>query len=136
VALQTLSRYRTKNGNGIFLIETGTHSAADMFKAAQDGNNALTWILRVVGYMMMAIGLGMLFQPLVILSNILPFLGNIVGGGVMIFSGLIALVLSITTIAIAWIFYRPILGIILLSAAATALYLYFQAKSKRQASLG
>jgi hypothetical protein len=38
--------------------------------------------------------------------------------GIGIFAFIIALVLSLVTIAIAWIAHRPILGIILLAAGA------------------
>jgi hypothetical protein len=49
-------------------------------------------------------------------------LGDIVGAGTGIISFLLAALLSVLTISIAWIVYRPILGILLMvvSAALTA----------------
>lgn len=40
-----------------------------------------------------------------------PFLGSILGMGVSIFAGIISLALSFITISIAWVVYRPIIGI-------------------------
>jgi hypothetical protein len=45
-------------------------------------------------------------------------------------AGVIALVCSLVTIAIAWIFYRPVLAIVLLLAAGAAIFLLWK---KRQA---
>ena len=66
---------------------------------------------------MMFFGLSMVFKPLSVLADVLPILGDLVEMGMGFVAGLIALVCSLITIAVAWIFFRPVLGIILLVIA-------------------
>lgn len=98
-------------------LRLGSMSAVEMFQQAQAENNMMTWLLRLVGYVLMAAGIGMVFKPLVVMADVIPFIGNLLGMGVAFVAGLIALPLTLTTIAIGWIFYRPLLGVALLAAA-------------------
>lgn len=113
----TFEPYATKAGGRIELLQTGTHSAAAMIQKEQESNKMLTIILRIAGFLLMLTGLNMILRPLSVFADVLPFLGNIVGAGTGIISFLLAAVLSLITIAIAWIFYRPLLGIILIVVA-------------------
>jgi hypothetical protein len=119
---ESFSPYQAQAGDSILLVDEGTHTAAEMFKAAQDRNAVLTWILRAVGFFMMFLGLFMVFRPIAVFADVLPFLGSMLGAGVGLFAFLIAAVLSFITIAIAWIFVRPLLGITLLVLAGGALF--------------
>jgi uncharacterized membrane protein (DUF485 family) len=126
VAKQVSSRltpYMTEAGGEIELFEYGVLTAGEMFKRAQRANTILTWILRLVGFVMMFIGLSTIFYVLKILAAVIPVLGNLVGiiGGFIIL--VLTFILSLITIAIAWIYYRPLLGIALLLIAAGLLYL-------------
>jgi len=110
----TFKPYQTEAGGTIELLEMGNHSAKEMFKNAQNSNVILTWILRLVGFLMMFIGLSMMFKVLSVIADVLPILGSIVSAGTGIIAFLIALVFASLTIAIAWIVYRPLLGILLI----------------------
>lgn len=110
----TFEAYPTKAGGTIELLQTGTVSADAMFQKAEQSNTMLTWILRGVGFFLMFLGFKMLFGPLEVVADVLPLAGTIVGAGVSVVSFLVALALSLLTIAIAWIFFRPLLGITLL----------------------
>ncbi len=114
---RTFEPYATKAGGTIELLQTGVHTAAAMIQEAQDSNKMLTWIVRLIGFILMFVGLNMVFKPLSIIADVLPILGDIVGAGTGIISFLFATILSLITIAIAWIVYRPLLGIILLVVA-------------------
>lgn len=94
-----------------------------MFAKAEADNKALTWILRFGGFLAMGFGLILLTRPITIIANVLPFVGNIVGAGLGFIMFLIAGVLSFTTIAIAWITYRPSIGISLLLVAGLLVFL-------------
>ena len=118
----TFEPYRAKAGATVDLQRKGIASADDMFEAAKESNATMTWILRAVGFILMAMGFGMMFKPLAILASVLPILGDIVGAGTGIIAFLLASVLSLTTIAIAWIFYRPLLGVALLVVSGGAIY--------------
>jgi hypothetical protein len=78
----------------------------------------LTWILRAVGFLAMLIGLLLIAKPLVTLADVLPFLGSLLGVGVGLLALTLALPLTLVTVGIAWLFYRPLLGVGLLVAAA------------------
>ena len=107
----------------IELLESGTLSAAAMFQKEKEGNVVLTWILRLVGFVMMVIGLMLIANLFSVLASIVPFFGDIVGAGTGILAFLIALPLTLVTIALAWLAYRPLIGIPLLLAAVGSVVL-------------
>lgn len=112
---QALEPYQTRAGNKIERLEPGTKTAAEMFTAAKAENATLTVILRVVGFLVMFIGLALVTRPLSVVADLLPFVGNLVGAGTGMVSFLIALALSSLTIAVAWIVYRPLLAVVLIA---------------------
>jgi len=59
----------------------------------------------------------MIFAPLSVIADVVPFIGTIVGAGTSIISFIIALPISLITIAVAWLFFRPVLAIMLLILA-------------------
>lgn len=107
----TFEPYTTSNGETLELIQIGTVSADLMFKQALAENSTITWILRLVGFFLMWIGLASIFSPLTVIASVLPFIGDLLGLGVGIFSALVSLGLSLLTIALAWLFYRPLISI-------------------------
>jgi len=123
VAVQTGSTfapYQAKAGDSILLVEPGTHTAAEMFKTAQDRNAVLTWILRGVGFFMMFLGLFLTFRPIAVLADVVPLFGTALSAGIGLFAFLGAAILSFVTVAVAWIAVRPVLGISLLIVALGA----------------
>jgi hypothetical protein len=106
----TFEPYATQAGRDLDMVEAGAHSAPEMFKTSMEQNQMLTWILRFAGFFAMFIGLALLFQPLVVLADILPFLGWIVGAGRTMLAFTVSAAFSLVTIAAAWIAYRPVIG--------------------------
>lgn len=111
----TLAPYQTKAGRDLELLHEGVHDAVAMFDAEHSANKALTWGLRFGGWLLMVIGFAMMLKPLSVVADVVPFIGSIIGAGTTLISMLVSAVLSIMTIAVAWIFYRPVLGIILIA---------------------
>ncbi len=109
-----------QRGQTIELLEVGRHSADEVFAAAEARNTSLTWILRGVGFGMMLFGLALVGRPISIVADFIPFIGAFFRVGVLFFAGLFASGASLVTIAVAWIVYRPLLGILLLSAGLLA----------------
>jgi hypothetical protein len=109
----TIQIYYTKRGD-INLLEMGNVSAESMFSHAKSENTLITWLVRLGAFILMWAGLAMILTPIRVLGDVVPFIGNVLGAGIGLLSGIISLVLSFSTMAIAWIFYRPIVGIILL----------------------
>lgn len=122
--------YETKNGPYQSLT-MGKKSAAEVFKAANDANKMWTWILRIAGIFLVIFSLKMVFGFIETILKVVPFVSNIVGWGVGIVCTIVGFVWSIIVIAIAWIFYRPLLGIALLVIAGLLIWLFaFKGKDK------
>ena len=119
----TVTTYNTEAGGSIAMIVSGKRSAESMFKQAHKDNVMMMWVLRGVGFAMMVIGLSMIFMPLSVIADVVPFIGSIVGGGTVVFAVLMAMVLSLVTVAFAWIFYRPLIGLGLLAIAGGIMWL-------------
>ena len=98
-------------------LELGVHSSAEMFAQMNAENASLTWIIRVAGFAMMFIGLMLILKPLVTVADVVPLIGSLIQGGAFLISFAIALPLTLATIAVGWIAYRPLVGIGLLAAA-------------------
>ena len=119
----TFEPYQTQAGGTIELLATGTHTAEAMFQEAQKSNAILTWALRIGGLFLMFIGLQLILGPLSVLADVVPLFGSIVGAGTGLIAALVAAVLSFCTIAVAWIVYRPLIGISLLVVAGAVTFL-------------
>ena len=126
-----LRGYATAAGRTLEMLTAGTHAAAEMFATAQKENSIMTWILRLVGFIVMWLGLSLILNPFKILADVVPFVGSIVGVGIGLVTLLVALPLSLITIAIAWIFYRPLLGISLLVLAVAVIVLLVRRMKKQ-----
>ncbi|OYP36738.1 TMEM43 family protein [Rhodopirellula sp. MGV] len=126
------SPFETHYGTTIHTLENGIISSAEMIAHAESANRVMTWAIRAGGSFIMFLGLVLILRPLAVVADVLPFLGSLVGFGSMLIAGLLTIAGATTVIAIAWIVYRPLLGISLLVVAAIALYLIFSRGKKRR----
>lgn len=110
-------------GNSLLLIATGKRPAPELFATAHSRNTLLTWALRGAGFAMMWLGFSLLLRPFVVLADVVPLIGSIVGFGIGLFSAVLAFALSMGTIAIAWFFYRPMLSVVLVALGIGAFFL-------------
>jgi hypothetical protein len=110
----TLAPYATQTGSTIQLLQMGTLDAKAMFTSALASNATLTWILRGVGLVLLFLGLLLIFNPLAVLADVIPFVGDLLRFGIAAFAGVATVVLGGLTIAIAWVGHRPLVGIPLL----------------------
>ncbi|CEM17739.1 unnamed protein product [Vitrella brassicaformis CCMP3155] len=110
------------------LFEEGKVSGGTMFDHAEQENTFLMWMLRLLGFLCMWMGLQMFFGPLAIVPDIIPcvgpYLGDMVGCLLCAANCLVATFLSLLTIAIAWVIVRPWVGIPLLCGALVALGIF------------
>ncbi|MDX2081155.1 MAG: TMEM43 family protein [Terrimicrobiaceae bacterium] len=98
----------------------GAVSSEAMFRAEREGNAILTWLLRLAGFVFMTLGLNLMISPLAVFASVVPFFGRIVGAGIGFIAIALALPLTLVTIGVAWLAYRPWIGIPLLVLAAAA----------------
>lgn len=113
----TFAEWRAKNGRTLFLVSDGLSTAAEQFESAHRGNKMIAWFLRLGSFLLMVLGIRIFLSPLRVLADVLPFLGRLVGGAGCIVAFLIALPLTLLTIGLAWIAYRPLIGIPLVVGA-------------------
>lgn len=135
--------YIAKAGNALAMLKTGSYTAEQMFVQAVQQNTFTTWLLRVLGFGIMFLAFRFMFAVLLSSFRRIPFLGSffdLVSLGGSIFSILLAGILSLLTISIAWLFYRPLvaIGILVVVAAIAFLarkYLTKRAEQARQEKL-
>ena len=129
----TFEKYIAKNGKTISGVSMGTISAENMFAGKHSSNKTWTWVLRLLGVFLVIGGLKSMFSILPTLFKVLPFLGNIVGAGVGLVCSILGGAWSIIIIAVAWLWYRPLIGILMLAIAGAGIwYLKKKAKEKKE----
>ena len=94
-----LTDYQTSNGVAFLELEKGALPLETVISNAQSRNSMKTWIFRAVGFGLFLFGIFMILNPLVILADIVPFIGNIVSNGLFI----IALVISRASVILSWV---------------------------------
>jgi len=84
------------------------------FDSEISSNSTITWLLRTLGIIGLAVGIYWIFAPVIALLSVVKILADIVGFAIGLCAFLIAVALGFIVIAISWVFYRPIIGISLL----------------------
>lgn len=138
VAVQTgesFAPYAAEAGDTILLVEEGAHTSAEMFQTAHEANNLMTWLLRAGGFLAMVLGLFLILRPISVVGDVVPLIGSLLGVGAGLVALVLGAVLSFITIAVAWIFVRPVLGIGLLVLAAGGLAWLISASRKKKRAL-
>lgn len=108
----SLTPYVDKKGHSLYRMFEGTKDEA-VTKFHEEYTTAL-WIFRLVGFLMMAIGLMMFFGPLSTLLDIVPIFGSLSRTLVGIASIVAALVLSAVTILVSMVLHNIVALIIVL----------------------
>jgi hypothetical protein len=129
-----LGPYQTRAGGEIALVTYGDASAEQMFQAARTANTALTWMLRLVGFVLLFAGIRSVLRPLQVLADVVPMVGRLVGGGVSLAAFALAVPLALITVALGWLFFRPLVGAALLAAGlAAAVWLWRRSRRPKAA---
>mgnify|MGYP001210284411 FL=1 len=127
--------YQTVAGDQLLMVADGAVPADKMFADAQSANMILTWVLRIVGLVLLAIGFSMLLAPLGVVADVIPPLGSLLRMGTGIVALLFAVLVGFVTIAIAWFWYRPVLSLIIIGVAvAIAAVLIFIGRSRAKST--
>ena len=130
VIRDTFEKFTASNGYTFSRLDMGKVGMARMFEGARSDNTIMAWILRVVGIILVVVGIGMIFKPLSVIADVIPLLGTIVGAGTGVVAFLLGLAWSLVVIAIAWVRFRPIVAGCLIAAAVVLVYLSY-AKGKK-----
>ncbi|WP_373503596.1 TMEM43 family protein [Aestuariivirga sp.] len=130
-----LMPYTTSNGREVFLIQAGSATAAEMFKDAIAGNKMLTWIIRIGGLVLMFIGFAMTFSPLTATLGRVPLIGGLVRGGAALVGIVLTLMLGSLVIAAGWVFYRPLLALLIVAIGVGLAVAVGMMGKKKQAAI-
>ncbi len=127
----TFKPFTASNKKKFQTLRMGKKSIEEIFEEENESNTMWTWILRIVGILLVISGFKSLFSFLETLLKVVPFLSSIFAFGVGIICTIVGIVYSLIVIALAWIFYRPVLGIILLLIAGFLVWVFaFNGKKK------
>lgn len=125
-----LQTFLTPSGGKLALLELGHVSKDLMFQHAVEANTALTWLVRVGGFILMVVSLILVLNPLTALFGIIPVVGQFIQSGIGMLAFLLALSLSVIIIGFAWFAVRPMLTGILLTIAVICWWLIYKRKPK------
>jgi len=112
---KALISHKTINDRSFIFIRNGIISAEQIFKEELESNKVLTWILRVVGLVLMFLAFSMMMSLLATLAKVIPFMGSLIGGATGIVAAVFTLVLGSVIIAIAWFASRPMLSLMIVA---------------------
>jgi hypothetical protein len=118
----TFEQYTASNGKTVSGVSMGTVSAESMFASKHSSNKSWTWVFRIIGILLVIGGLKSMFSILPTLFKVLPFLGNIIGAGVGLVCSVFGFAWSLIIISLAWLTYRPLIGIPMLLAAIAGIW--------------
>lgn len=112
------SKFPPCKDRNIFYAIDGTMSSSEIYQDLHDSLRTLATILRVVSFVVIFAGFYSVFSPIEDGAEMIPcigeFVGAIVGCFLFFVSGLLALALWVNVFALAWVFYRPVFGALLL----------------------
>jgi hypothetical protein len=121
----TFEPFIAQNGRTVSMLSMGTHSAENMFASAHASNTMMTWMLRFVGIALVCFSLKKMVAPMAVFASVVPFLGKLVGVGIGFVCILFGMAWSLLVIALAWLFYRPLIAILILAVAGGLVALLF-----------
>lgn len=134
VSGDTFVPYTAKNEQNFDALQMGAQSSEQMYEGQHSANKMWLWLLRFFGIFLVIGGLKGIFGFLETLANVVPFIANIIGAGVGLVCSLVGFAWSFIVIAIAWLAYRPVLGISLIVIAVALIIFLARRKKVAQAA--
>ena len=128
-----LGPYRTEGGRELLLFERGIRSGQQMFAKAEAENNMISWLLRFTGFFLMFLSIYLILLPLAVFVDVIPLCGDFLESCLGGCAVMISFPLSLLTISIAWIFYRPAFAAITVALLIVSCFLIYKVKQQVQA---
>lgn len=125
--------YDAKNEKSLETLYMGEVPMEQMFQSEKQKNKILGWVLRLLGVLLIVGGLKNIFGFVETIAKVLPFVAKIIGFGISLIAWVIGLAWSLLIIGIGMLFYRPVLGVIVLVAVAALVYYLITLKKKADA---
>ena len=116
-----LSPYVNEKDGALYRGFLGTKDEAVATMTSE--NSLTTWLLRLLGFVLMWLGLSMLLAPISTLLDILPMLGSVSRGLIGFVTFVVAFVLSILTILISMLVHN-VIALIVVAVAGTIIAIF------------
>ncbi|KAF6026787.1 TMEM43 [Bugula neritina] len=114
----TLTGYQTEAGNVLEMISLSHKSPEEMVSSAHSQNNLMTWLIRGAGLFINFLGFTCLTSLIRTLVSYIPIIRELVYISVTSFNISLSVSLSLVTIALSWIIYRPTMALSIIALAA------------------
>jgi hypothetical protein len=127
----------SNNRGSIQMLSPGLLDAQDMFSAAQSENATATWLLRGLGVLGLFMGFYLILRPLIVLGDVVPLAGRVLDAGATLLAACLSIFCGLLIIALAWLYYRPFIGVSLLliaGAAMVGMFSMIRKSAKRKAA--
>ena len=98
----------------IYIQYNGKLNKEQILERYNNENRIMTFFIRLGGFILMFLGLKLIINPIIELIKIIPLLGNLTDFLTTFILFLISVILSLITIALAWLAYRPLISIMLI----------------------
>ncbi len=108
---RTFDSFISREGNVYAPIRPGVHSLDQLIRYEQAAVKSTTIIIRIAGFALAFVGILMVLSPFTLLTAVVPLFQRIARFGLAMISAVLAGILSLLVISLAWIAYRPALAV-------------------------
>ncbi|NXG45068.1 TMM43 protein, partial [Psilopogon haemacephalus] len=105
--------YHTKSGDVLQILYPGDLTVEEVFQKEHESNTMKTWALRAAGWLAMFVGISLMTRIFYTLVDWFPVVRDLVNVGLKAFAFCVASSLSLLTISIGWLFYRPLWAVLI-----------------------
>lgn len=127
--------WQADSGSQVLMVQMGVVAAEQMFSQAHSGNSSMTWIFRALGTLLLVIAINMVLGPLSVAASVLPVLSRVLAMGTGLIATCVGVALSVFTMALAWIFYRPLLALAIIAVGIALVVAVVMLIGKRRRQL-
>ena len=115
------------------IIENEPAKKEQLLSRDLEANQKRTSMNRFLGWLCLFLGFFLILYPLTYLVSWIPLFGSLLSYGfifvIVLFSLLLSVTLTVVTISLAWLYYRPLTAITLLSLVSLGLYFLFKSSA-------
>ena len=116
--------YKLRNGDDLFVVQLGAQSADQLFDSQKHIDSTLTWVLRGTAMLMLWIGFTVIVVPMKSRAAALSFPGRWPSVSSVSTALVLTVPLGLSTIALAWLFYRPIMAASLMMTGFAGAFIF------------
>jgi hypothetical protein len=128
----SISPYMDEAGNSMYRMFLGSKN--DAIRILHSEYTMMTWLLRILGFVLMFAGLSMVLGPISVLLDIIPAFGSVSRFVIGLAAFVVSLVLSVVTILVSMVAHNLIaLTIALLVAAVVLIFIFKRAAGPKPA---